>query len=516
MLHEFDSIGYNSEGGGPVTAGEALSCDFDKRHCCWANVPPPDDQLDWQIAGGTPESVILKDVPVPNGNYLVAHASNSAPSDEAQFASCAIGCASSPIVVRARHWQSENVLLQVCQRESFPATVNFNPLLNCQEFPLVSGLGATELILPKASLVDVGFLLLLLLFAILKQVHIEIVFVASNFVGENGDIAILDDIEISYESDGDECGVDNTEVKKAGGVEENKQSSRHDKLVELNSRANQKQISIKESSAGGQPPSSAEQLSAFPGESSAPEHSAGSASGQPASGSHFSAISHSSASASASSSSSSSLSKSQIETVKSAPAEKEVLESNRVFTNHAAGLKTVVSSPAPCRAAKCTFEDGNTCHYRDALQTQSIRGLTTRFQIVTGQFMNRVTGVKEGTEGDFYAATFLFPREMAGLAADLANLTQPIRLRFQYYEGTHGVQLKGCCDSLEDCFFRSDKFVTVSDRTWKLTEFTCPPGTTQIIFVCENTRTNQGACAIDDIQVIESTTADIRSAKTLC
>uniref|UniRef100_A0A915CC76 MAM domain-containing protein n=1 Tax=Parascaris univalens TaxID=6257 RepID=A0A915CC76_PARUN len=232
LLHEFDSNGYNSEGGGPVTAGEALSCDFDKSPCCWANVPPPDDQLDWQLASGAPESTVFKDAPVPNGHYLVAHASNSAPSDEAQFASCAIGCASSPILVRARHWQSENVLLQVCQRESFPSTVNFNPLLNCQEFPLVSGLGATELMLPKASLVD-------------------IVFVASNFVGENGDIAILDDIEISYESDGDECGVDDLDLSKSS-VEESKQSPRQDKLAELNSRATHKMISVK-ASASGQP-----------------------------------------------------------------------------------------------------------------------------------------------------------------------------------------------------------------------------------------------------------------------
>uniref|UniRef100_A0A915CC64 MAM domain-containing protein n=1 Tax=Parascaris univalens TaxID=6257 RepID=A0A915CC64_PARUN len=105
---------------------------------------------------------------------------------------------------------------------------------------------------------------------------------------------------------------------------------------------------------------------------------------------------------------------------------------------------------------------------------------------------------------------FLFPREMAGLAADLTNLTEPIRLRFQYYEGTHGVQLKGCCNNLDNCIFRSDKSVSVSDRTWKLTELTCPAGTSEIIFVCENTRTNQGACAIDDIQVIDSSTVDIR------
>ena len=54
-LYEYDPAGYNAEGGGPVTSGTGLSCDFDRRNCCWANVPPPDDQLDWQLAVGQPD-----------------------------------------------------------------------------------------------------------------------------------------------------------------------------------------------------------------------------------------------------------------------------------------------------------------------------------------------------------------------------------------------------------------------------------------------------------------------------
>lgn len=40
---------------------------------------------------------------------------------------------------------------------------------------------------------------------------------------------------------------------------------------------------------------------------------------------------------------------------------------------------------------------GTTCAYTDTYETESVRGLTTRFQVVKGQFMNRVTGVKEST-----------------------------------------------------------------------------------------------------------------------
>lgn len=155
-LTEFSSNGYNAEGGGPVSQGQALQCDFDGRPCCWANAPTPEDQLDWQWASGTPER-IASNVTL-NGRYLLAYAEGAAPSDEAQFASCSIACASSPITVRATHYQTKSVLLQVCQRESFPQSIDFNPLLNCQEFPNSGRLQHTELTLPKASLVDVSFL----------------------------------------------------------------------------------------------------------------------------------------------------------------------------------------------------------------------------------------------------------------------------------------------------------------------------------------------------------------------
>lgn len=161
----------------------------------------------------------------------------------------------------------------------------------------------------------------------------------------------------------------------------------------------------------------------------------------------------------------------------------------------AKGAKTAEFSEVVCNATKCDFENGkflsstflnnfklseNTCGYKDAHTTQSIRGLTTKFNVVTGQFMNRVTGIKESTEGEYYAATFLFPREMAGLEASVAPFTEQSRIRFHYYEGTHGVQLKGCCTNIENCPFSSDKFVTVADRAWKTASFKCPKGTDKV------------------------------------
>ncbi|VDK80168.1 unnamed protein product [Onchocerca ochengi] len=462
-LREFDSNGYNAEGGGPVSGGEALYCDFDSRPCCWANIPPPDDQLDWHLANGVPDSPQFQNTPFPSGNYLVTYASSSAPSDEAQFASCAIGCASSPIIVRARHWQSENVLLQVCQRESFPNTVNFNPLLNCQEFPLVNGLGATELVLPKASLID-------------------IVFVASNFVSERGDMVILDDIEILYETEGDDCGFEQEERKEQ--TDEKAATLSVTEPGENTNTALRSAINSTSQQTLGEAKSFNEIETAET--TSLATSVAESLSSGLQSGSAFSPLP---------------------EIAPKVPSS----EGSQAFAS-----KITTSSSIICNTIKCSFENRNLCNYKEAHQTESIRDMTTSFQVVTGQYMNKVTGVKEGIEGDYYAATFLYPREMAGLTVNIADLKEPIRLRFQYYEGTHGVQLKGCCESLEHCLFASDKFVSVSDRSWKLSSFICPATTSKILFVCENTRTNQGACAIDDIQVIENNAVDLRKARTLC
>ncbi|KHJ96908.1 hypothetical protein OESDEN_03124 [Oesophagostomum dentatum] len=64
-LTEFGADGYNAEGGGPVNSGSALTCKFDGRPCCWANVPPPDDQLDWHVGSGPINTTIWRNAPSP-------------------------------------------------------------------------------------------------------------------------------------------------------------------------------------------------------------------------------------------------------------------------------------------------------------------------------------------------------------------------------------------------------------------------------------------------------------------
>ncbi|GMT07419.1 hypothetical protein PENTCL1PPCAC_29593 [Pristionchus entomophagus] len=524
-LSEFSADGYNAEGGGPVNSGGALSCRVDGTPCCWANVPPPDDQLDWQIATGAPDTPHFQNVPAPEGSYLVAYARGAAPSDEAQFASCSIACASSPITVRAKHWQSENVLLQVCQRESFPQSVNFNPLLNCQEFPLVNGLATTEVVLPKASLID-------------------IVFVASNFVGENGDMAILDDIELSYDRNGEECIQQQNELNEKiteadqnsalNSIEETEEKTQgaHRLTLETNNGKSEtasvdaSELKDRFENLKGDIHSGSEVVDVVPETKPKIEQVFGDGhefKGQqvePARGGQQFAR------ASARGVSHEIGDFEEVAPQPSARAHAKAIFKEGVKEPSTGKLKVpsieeeeesvpLKSAKPACPATSCTFEEGNTCNYQDAHQTQSIRGLTSRFQVVTGQFMNKITGVKSGIVGEYYAATFLFPREMAGLEASSEPFKKAGRIRFHYYESTHGVQLKACCGSVDECPFQSDKFVSVNDRVWKTGSLVCPQGTEKVIFVCENTRTNQGACAIDDIEMVRSEGA-VSQAASLC
>uniref|UniRef100_A0A0K0EP60 MAM domain-containing protein n=1 Tax=Strongyloides stercoralis TaxID=6248 RepID=A0A0K0EP60_STRER len=441
-FYEFDSSTYNEEGGGPINQGHHLNCDFDQGHCCWANVPSPDDQLDWKVGTGniTTNNEML--MPMP-GAYLIAHASKTAPSDEGQFASCSIACASSNIKIRVRYWQSKNVLLQVCQRESFPQTIEVNPLLNCQELPSNNYIGYSEVVLPKASLID-------------------IVFVASNFVGDKGDVAVIDKIDVFYENDQSECD------KNGKNVYTKVNEFKHKKVDKNNNKYDNTDSQFKKDSLSNLNPENnvlTEDVDLTNIENS----------------------------------------KNNIEGF--------IVKESKNKNEEKYGPDSLQNF---CQRTKCGFEKNNVCYYSDVYTTQSIRGLTTRFSTVSGQYMNHVTGVKESAQGEYYTATFLYPREMAGLQVDIAPLREERSLRFQYYEGTHGVQLKACCDTTDNCNFSSDKFVTVDDRIWKVGKLDCPIGTERIIFLCENTRTNQGACAIDDIEVVATDSTVSLSSIGLC
>jgi hypothetical protein len=171
----YDSSGYSGHGGGPITAGSDLNCDFSSS-CCWQN--SPDSQVQWQLGTGAPESAKMKKnfgtTTLPTGNFLVVPSEAAAgATDQAKFVSCSIPCTTGPITVNLRHWATKGVTIQVCTQADGTTS-----LQNCQTLPTANP-GPDSVTLPQVSSLT------------------DIVIVASGFTAKTGSIAMIDDIQVT-------------------------------------------------------------------------------------------------------------------------------------------------------------------------------------------------------------------------------------------------------------------------------------------------------------------------------
>jgi hypothetical protein len=53
-------------------------------------------------------------------------------------------------------------------------------------------------------------------------------------------------------------------------------------------------------------------------------------------------------------------------------------------------------------------------------------------------------------------------------------------IRFQHYEATAGMLMKGCCDNLDNCPFQTDLEVNAVDHNWSKSSFQCPASTKKV------------------------------------
>src|SRR4051812_49188028 len=68
-----DFLGFQNKQGGPVQSGSDLACNFDSP-CCWQNLSPPDDQLEWQkVSGSIDSSKLQQNFGTSNGPSLLNH-----------------------------------------------------------------------------------------------------------------------------------------------------------------------------------------------------------------------------------------------------------------------------------------------------------------------------------------------------------------------------------------------------------------------------------------------------------
>jgi hypothetical protein len=166
-----------------------------------------------------------------------------------------------------------------------------------------------------------------------------------------------------------------------------------------------------------------------------------------------------------------------------------------------------------CQDVPCNFEDGSLCKY------QAGGSANQNFANQKTPFNNRLTGVPKPGEGNAFAGGYVKAKkgEKTTLTTK-TNLEKDYTIKAKYHEDTEGVSVKGCCNDESNCPFDSKDQVEVKDyQTWRTAYFTCSAGTNQIIFVGENTKgSNEGAVAIDDIQVMEAATPPESASTPAC
>jgi len=167
---------------------------------------------------------------------------------------------------------------------------------------------------------------------------------------------------------------------------------------------------------------------------------------------------------------------------------------------------TAPAEEPPCKEIVCTFDGGSTCQYKPASGGGQA---SDNFGVHEAIYQNRLTGVrKPSNQGGKFAAGYTKKKgEKTTLETEVPETKKPYVVRYEYYEATQGVALKGCCNDESGCQKFSDEQVqTAQYNTWSTDSFECPAGTKKVFFVCENLRgESEGACGVDNIQLLEST-----------
>jgi len=110
----------------------------------------------------------------------------------------------------------------------------------------------------------------------------------------------------------------------------------------------------------------------------------------------------------------------------------------------------------------------------------------------------------------------LKPGDKAALVTEV-NYPNDYVVRLNGYRATEGVNLFGCCNDVVVCPFSTTEQVQVSDyRIWKTASITCPAGTKKIIFYAVNSGRNQGAVAIDNVQLLIPSSTPDRATQSAC
>uniref|UniRef100_A0A914H1X1 Uncharacterized protein n=1 Tax=Globodera rostochiensis TaxID=31243 RepID=A0A914H1X1_GLORO len=127
-----------------------------------------------------------------------------------------------------------------------------------------------------------------------------------------------------------------------------------------------------------------------------------------------------------------------------------------------------------------------------------------------GRYRNRLTGISQSevfsTRNQRFAASYLKAGQRSMLTGRLLSGDRTT-IRFRAWEATRALQLRVCCDRTdrdENCVFETELGAKRASRKWKDHLATCPQGTKKIIFECRNNGPFQGACGVDNIQLVNA------------
>ena len=100
------------------------------------------------------------------------------------------------------------------------------------------------------------------------------------------------------------------------------------------------------------------------------------------------------------------------------------------------------------------------------------------------KLINRLQRIISGffsKSNQHFASAYLRPRQVATLTGRLLS-GEPETIRFRFWEATRGLQLQVCCDSVEQCVFRTELGVEKGSRRWRGGQAKCPAGTKKVSF----------------------------------
>jgi len=166
----------------------------------------------------------------------------------------------------------------------------------------------------------------------------------------------------------------------------------------------------------------------------------------------------------------------------------------------------------PCKAIVCNFEQGNPCSYQPASGGGTA---TDPWGAHDAPYQNRLTGIPKGSgDGNKFGACYLKKKGEKATLQSQAAFDKEYVVRYQYYKATEGLDFKACCNDEASCPKEDPGQVQTADyRAWKTESISCPAGTKSVIFICENKKgESEGACGIDNIQLLQSTGGDPHDA----